>query len=84
MMIAHSDIEPQNVLLKQLLPRVGGVLTAFGVSQIMQEIQNIVAGMAASNFLGVSLHHATPEVLQHFKQTSNRPCPSMELKGGDI
>ena len=82
LMIAHCDIKPANVLLKQGQHRVFCTLTDFGISNILDGKKNLVAGFDKLNLNGASFAFASPETILRLR--TKREDPPETIMAGDI
>ena len=82
LMIAHSDMKPDNILLKQESTRLVAVITDFGIARILDEKKNLVAGFHNIKFDGGSLSYAAPEVWRMLSKDEHRS--SAAIKAGDV
>ena len=82
LMIAHCDIKPENILLKQEPARLVAAITDFGIARILDEKKHVAAGFHNIKLDGASLYYAAPEVWRMLSKDEYRSSPV--IKAGDV
>ena len=81
--IAHCDLKPANVLLKQDGPRMYALLTDFGIGYILEGKPQLVAGFEKNNLNGATIQYSAPEVITRFRQKKSGSAADV-IKAGDV
>jgi serine/threonine protein kinase len=87
LMIAHCDIKPDNVLLKQSNKnrvKITACITDLGISKVLSGKEAIVAGFEKKNLNGASLRYSAPEVIRAFEKISPPLKEPAIIKAGDV
>ncbi len=66
--IAHRDIKPANILLSKGPRRMYALLTDFGISEVLDEKNNIISGFDIHNMQGASVLYAAPDVIDRMRK----------------
>ena len=82
--IVHGDIKPGNVLIHQEGETLVALLTDFGISRILDDKSNVVAGFQSHNLNGASFPYAGPEVLMFLRTNTISEASADILKAGDV
>jgi serine/threonine protein kinase len=66
--VAHCDIKSANILLHQQGRRLTAVITDLGITKVLDDKTNIVAGFQHVKLSGFSMRYASPEAFREFRE----------------
>jgi serine/threonine protein kinase len=82
LLIAHCDIKPQNVLLDRVESKLVGMLTDFGIANVLSDSLVEVKAFKIANLKGLSVSYASPETFVRLK--NSLPDKPNVVKAGDV
>ena len=81
--IAHCDLKPANILVKQDGKKMYALLTDFGIGYILDGKPQLVAGFERNNLNGATIAYTAPEVITRFRQKKSGTATNL-IKSGDV